>query len=77
MNLLFDLKQEQLAVLAPENKEDIWYCVPVDLKFDHKVWQAEESFAKGEEYLVVTETRILVLSGTELLLPVAATAYIG
>ena len=67
MNLLFDLKQEQLAVLAPESKEDIWYCVPVDLKFDHKVWQAEKSFAKGEEYLVVTETRILVLSGTELL----------
>lgn len=67
MKLLYELKPEQQVSLAPETKEDVWYCVPVDLKFDHKVWQAEESFVKGEEYLVVTETRILVLSGTEIL----------
>lgn len=67
MNLHYDLKEEQVKQLAPEQKEDIWYCVPIDLKFDHKIWKAEESFAEKEEYLVVTATRILLLSGEEIL----------
>ena len=66
MKLLYELKPEQLKALLPEQESDIWYCVPIDLQYDHRVWQATESFAKGEEYLVVTETRLLVLSGTEL-----------
>ncbi len=67
MNLYYDLKEEQIKQLAPEQKEDIWYCVPIDLKFDHKIWKAEEAFAEKEEYLVVTSTRILLISGKEIL----------
>ena len=64
MKLLYELKPEQLKALLPERSEDIWYCVPIDLQYDHRVWQATEAFAKGEEYLVVTETRLLVLIET-------------
>lgn len=67
MKLLYTLEQEQLEVLLPEKEEDIWYCVPVDLRYDHAAKQAEEAFVSGRQYLVVTETRILVLSGKEIL----------
>lgn len=66
MKLLYELKREQLELLAPEQEKAIWYCVPLDLQYDNRLWQAKESFPEAGEYLVVTETRILVLSGTEL-----------
>ena len=67
MKLLYDLRQEQLDVLKPETREDIWYCVPLDLTYDYKEQKSGEHFAKKEQYLVVTETRILVLDGTHVL----------
>ena len=67
MKLLYDLRSEQLDILQPETGEDIWYCVPVDLTYDYKEQRSGDHFAKKEQYLVVTETRILVLDGVEIL----------
>lgn len=67
MKLLYDLRQEQLDVLKPETGEDIWYCVPLDLTYDYKEQKSGEHFAKKEQYLVVTETRILVFDGVQIL----------
>lgn len=67
MKLLYDLGQEQLDVLKPEEQKDIWYCVPLDLTYDYKEKKSGDHFAKKWQYLVVTETRILVLDGTKIL----------
>lgn len=67
MKLLYDLRQEQLDILKPETKDDIWYCVPLDLMYDYKEQQIVEKFAEKKQYLVVTETRILVLDGVQIL----------
>ena len=67
MKLLYDLKSEQLDILKPEGEDDIWYCVPLDLMYDYKEQQVLEKFAEKQQYLVVTETRILVLDGMKVL----------
>ena len=67
MKLLYDLRQEQLDILKPETKEDIWYCVPLDLKYDYNEQQVLEQFADKKQYIVVTQTRILVLDGVQIL----------
>ena len=67
MKLLYDLGQEQLDILKPEQEKDIWYCVPLDLTYDYKEKKSGDHFAKKQQYLVVTETRILVLDGTKIL----------
>ena len=67
MKLLYDLRSEQLDILQPETGENIWYCVPLDLRYDYKEQQVLEKFAEKQQFLVVTETRILVLDGVEIL----------
>ncbi len=67
MKLLYEMNRAQLALIAPETQEDIWYCVPVDLSYDHKVWQAEDTFTKGRQYLVVTQKHLFVVSETEII----------
>ncbi len=67
MKLLYDLKSEQLDSLKPEREENIWYCVPLDLTYNYKEQKSCEHFAEKTQYLVVTETRILVLDGVQIL----------
>lgn len=67
MKLLYELGKEQLSVLGLGGPEDIWYCVPVDLLYDYKANQAVDSFPERKQYLVVTEQRIIVLNGNEII----------
>ena len=62
MKLLYELKPEQLTHLLPETQENIWYCVPLDLSYDYEERKVKEVFADRKEYLVVTDTRLVVLT---------------
>ena len=65
MKLLYELKESQIEALVLSEHETIWYCVPVDLRFHNTNRVSCEEYAK-QNWLVVTEERIMVLQGNEL-----------
>lgn len=62
MNLTYKLEESRVKGLELRAGETIWYCVPLDLGYDNDKKNAELLFAK-ENYLVVTEERLMVLAG--------------
>lgn len=62
MKLLYKLKEAQEKALSLREGETVWYCVPVDLRFDNSAKSAENSYADCT-WLVVTEERLAVLEG--------------
>ncbi len=62
MNLNYTLPEEALKALNPAVREDLWYCVPLDLSYDNTAKKACESFSE-QAWLVVTPLRLVVLSG--------------
>ncbi len=65
MKLLYDLKEEQLSVLGLK-KEDIWYCVPIDLSYDYDKKLIHEIFPKEKQYIVVSKEALFVLKDNEI-----------
>lgn len=65
MKLLYDLSKPQMEALSLADGESLWYCVPVDLRFDHAARLAREEYT-SQTFLAVTEERFLVLNGTEI-----------
>lgn len=63
MKLLYELKENQTAALHLAEQETIWYCVPFDLMYDTKKLEAVGKYAAKDNYLIVTEERLIVLSG--------------
>ena len=61
MKLLYTLTDPQLEALTLAPGETLWYCVPVDLYFDHKNSLATESFTSSV-WLAVTQNRFIVLN---------------
>lgn len=51
-----------MEALALEDKEELRYCVPVDLQFDNRTKQARQAYA-NKVWLVVTSARFVVLEG--------------
>lgn len=62
MKLLYTLEEPQQKALALEDGEDVWYCVPVDLRFDNGKKSAGNAYTDAT-WLVVTQRRLLVLEG--------------
>lgn len=62
MKLLYTLSESLQKALELRDGESLWYCVPVDLKFDNGKKQAEEAYADAA-WIAVTEERLIVLSG--------------
>ncbi|MBO4484169.1 MAG: ABC transporter ATP-binding protein [Lachnospiraceae bacterium] len=56
MNLNFELPAAQRSAFKPADGEEIRYCSPCDIGTDGKLTH--------DRYLVVTDTRLLVISGT-------------
>lgn len=67
MNLLFNLRESQQKSLMLKKDENIWYCVPYDLSYDTKSKLAPESYTDNEQYLVVTDKRLIILSGDSII----------
>ena len=67
MKLLYDLKDEYKKALCLKDNETIRYCVPFDLVYDFEERLAKEEYTDGEAYFVVTDYRMIVLSGTRIL----------
>ena len=63
MKLQYNLSEAQLHALALPESEPIWYCVPVDLAFDHTHKQAHQAYT-SKVFLIVTPERLLVLEDT-------------
>lgn len=64
MKLLFALKEPQQKALALRAGEEIWYCVPTDLRFDNDKKKAESAYT-DTSWLVVTTERLIVLEGEQ------------
>lgn len=64
MKLLYMLEEPQQKALSLREGETVWYCVPVDLRFDNNAKSAENSYT-DYTWLVVTEERMVVLEGDE------------
>lgn len=64
MKLLYTLTPGQIKALSLEPLETLWYCVPVDLKFDNQSKLAQDSYT-SQVWLAVTEKRFLVLDETK------------
>lgn len=62
MKLLYTLEEPQIKALSLRDGESVWYCVPVDLRFDNSAKSAENSYT-DYTWLVVTEERMAVLEG--------------
>ena len=62
MKLLYELAEPQRRAAGLREGESVWYCVPVDLRFDDQKKLAQESYA-SEVWLIVTQERFLVLDG--------------
>lgn len=60
MKLLYELSRPQMEALKLAPGESLWYCVPVDLRFDNKRKLAREEYA-SQTWLAVTQERFLVL----------------
>ena len=67
MKLLYDLKDEYKKALCLKDNERIRYCVPFDLMYDFEEGLAKEEYTDGKAYLVVTDYRMIVLSGAKVL----------
>ena len=63
MKLLYELSQPQMEALKLAPGESLWYCVPVDLRFDNQKKLAGEEYA-ARTWLAVTQERFLVLDET-------------
>ena len=63
MKLLYTLTPPQIEAIALEPGEQLWYCVPVDLRYDNQSKMAKESYTT-QVWLAVTEKRFLVLDDT-------------
>lgn len=65
MNLNYKLEPALLNALSLADGEEIWYCVPVDLDYDHVHKLAEEAYTE-KTFLAVTPLRLVVLNGTRI-----------
>lgn len=62
MKLLYTLEEPRQKALALRPGEEIWYCVPVDLRFDNDKKKAESAYTDAV-WIVVTTERLIVLEG--------------
>jgi hypothetical protein len=63
MKLEYSLDPDRIDALQLADDETIWYCVPVDLGFDHNRHLARDTYC-ANDWLIVTEQRFLVLQDT-------------
>lgn len=64
MKLQYTLEEPLQQALGLRDGETVWYCVPVDLQFDHRVKSAASAYAE-QTWLVVTQERLIVLENGE------------
>lgn len=62
MKLLYTLEEPLQKALALRAGEEIWYCVPTDLRFDNDKKKAESAYT-DTAWIVVTTERLIVLEG--------------